>query len=186
MNRHYKTTKLKNPENGFTIVETLVAIAILMIAIAGPLVVANKSLTAALYAKDYAIGSFLAQEGIELIRNSKDNGIGAFTFSSLKDAWGTCHTSCRIDVSTNGFLACPPNNCTLYTVPTRNGYAYSTGESDQEKTIFSREFHVSKVTDQTTGQISTKEVKVTVRVWWNEGTVENEVVINSQMVENSL
>ena len=54
---------------GFTIIETLVAIAILMIAISGPLVVATKSLTAATRAKNQSVASFLAQEGMELIRN---------------------------------------------------------------------------------------------------------------------
>lgn len=183
MNRHLQTAaNLKNPKNGFTIVETLVAIAILMIAIAGPLVVANKSLTAALYAKDYAIGSFLAQEGVELIRNFKDNGTNGFSVANLRNA-AICDVStekCRIDISTPSIGNCLSGDCTLYTVPTRNGYAYSTGESNQEKTIFSRSFYAEKVTG------TDKEVKVTVRVWWNEGTVLNEVVINSQMVENSL
>jgi len=62
-----------NKNKGFTIVETLVAVAILMISIAGPLVVANQSLKAAQYAKNQSIATFLAQETIEYIKNIKNN-----------------------------------------------------------------------------------------------------------------
>ena len=43
--------------SGFTLIETLVAIAILMIAIAGPLTVAEKGLTATYYSRNQLIGS---------------------------------------------------------------------------------------------------------------------------------
>jgi len=63
----------RNTKNaGFTLVETLVAIAILMIAIAGPLTVAEKGLSAAIYARDKLIGSYLAQDGMEAIKNIVD------------------------------------------------------------------------------------------------------------------
>ncbi len=59
----------------FTLVETLMAVAVLMIAIAGPLVVANDGLVAALYAKDQSVATLLAQEGMEMVRNVKDQAI---------------------------------------------------------------------------------------------------------------
>ena len=60
---------------GFTIIETLVAISILMIAIAGPLTIANQAITSAITAKNQMIASNLAQETIEYINNIKDNNI---------------------------------------------------------------------------------------------------------------
>jgi type II secretory pathway pseudopilin PulG len=59
----------------FTIVETLVAISVLMIAIAGPLVVASKGLTSAVYSKNQMTASYLAQESMEIIKNRRDNNM---------------------------------------------------------------------------------------------------------------
>jgi Tfp pilus assembly protein PilV len=61
--------KNKN-QKGFTIVETLVAVTILMISIAGPLTVANKGLLAAINAKDQMIASYLAQDAMEYVKNT--------------------------------------------------------------------------------------------------------------------
>lgn len=180
---HPKTNNdWRNRSGGFTIVETLVAIAVLMIAIAGPLVVATKSLTAALYAKDYAIASFLAQEGMELIRNFKDNELNGFTLQNLRNA--PCPTfplsslACGIDIRTTSIGQCPSNNCSLYinnNAP-NHGYVYGGGSP----TIFSRGFFVQK----TVG--TDYEVKVIVKVQWKEGKIDNEVVISNQMVDSKL
>src|ERR1035437_9310157 len=59
--------------SGFTLVETLVAIAILMIAIAGPLTVAEKGLSASIYARDQLMASYLAQDAMESIKNVVDS-----------------------------------------------------------------------------------------------------------------
>src|ERR1035437_8020416 len=78
--------------SGFTLVETLVAIAILMIAIAGPLTVAEKGLSAAIYARDKLIGSYLAQDGMEAIKNIVDTNqiyIGRTANSDVSDQWIT-------------------------------------------------------------------------------------------------
>jgi prepilin-type N-terminal cleavage/methylation domain-containing protein len=83
----------RNTKNaGFTLVETLVAIAILMIAIAGPLTVAEKGLSAAIYARDKLIGSYLAQDGMEAIKNIVDTNeiyIGSTANSDVSDHWIT-------------------------------------------------------------------------------------------------
>ena len=65
-----KNTKIK--KTGFTLVEALVAISILMIAVASPMLLAQKSLSSATLSKDQMIASFLAQDAIETIRNIRD------------------------------------------------------------------------------------------------------------------
>ncbi|MGB8815632.1 MAG: hypothetical protein WCC74_00095 [Minisyncoccia bacterium] len=63
---------------GFTLVEALVAISILMMAVTGPMVVAQKGLVSAISSKDQMIAAFLAQDAIEYIKNVRDiNGVQA-------------------------------------------------------------------------------------------------------------
>jgi len=59
-------------QKGFTIIETLVAVTVLMIAIAGPLTTAMKAYTAALEARNQTIAMYLAQEKLEEISYNKD------------------------------------------------------------------------------------------------------------------
>ncbi|MCX6715954.1 MAG: prepilin-type N-terminal cleavage/methylation domain-containing protein, partial [Candidatus Taylorbacteria bacterium] len=74
MNKHIPKNKYAE-KRGFTIVETLVAITILMIAIAGPLVVASKSLFSSNLSKNQMVASYLAQESMEVVKNIRDNNL---------------------------------------------------------------------------------------------------------------
>ena len=62
--------EIKN--KGFTLVEALVAISILMIAIASPMMLTQKSLSSATLSKDQMVATFLAQDTIEAVRNIRD------------------------------------------------------------------------------------------------------------------
>jgi type II secretory pathway pseudopilin PulG len=58
---------------GFTLIETFVAITILMITVLGPMTLLSKALQESRYIKDEITATFLAQEGTEIIiygRNS--------------------------------------------------------------------------------------------------------------------
>src|SRR4051812_29896076 len=62
----------KGVQKGFTLVEAMVAISILSLAVTGPLVIAQKGIGSAIYARDQVTASYLAQEGVEYVRNVRD------------------------------------------------------------------------------------------------------------------
>ena len=62
-----------NPLRGFTLVESMVAISILSLAVTGPLLIAQKGVGSAIYARDQITAFYLAQEAVEYIRNVRDS-----------------------------------------------------------------------------------------------------------------
>ena len=100
-----KTYHLK-PNLGFTLIETLVAISILMVAVASPLTIAQKGLASAIYAKDQIIASYLAQDAIEYIINASDKNVadGNGWLLGISDNCGTaCVVNTRLD---SGIVSC--------------------------------------------------------------------------------
>lgn len=67
----------KKRTDGFTLIETMVAISLLMVALMAPMSLASQSLTAAYYARDQITAFYLAQEGIEIVRSVRDANIMA-------------------------------------------------------------------------------------------------------------
>ena len=67
---------------GFTMIETVVAFAVLTAAILGPLALVTYSLAQAKSARNKLIAVNLAQEGLELVRAIRDNNIICDTISS--------------------------------------------------------------------------------------------------------
>lgn len=62
-----------NSSQGFTLIETLVAVSIITLSISGPLFTANRAIVAAENARNQLTASYLAQEGIEYVRLMRDN-----------------------------------------------------------------------------------------------------------------
>ncbi len=58
---------------GFTLIEAMVAIAIVALAIVGPMYTANSAIVAAELSNDQITASYLAQEGIEYVRTMRDD-----------------------------------------------------------------------------------------------------------------
>ncbi len=153
---------LKQNNKGFTIVETLVAIAILMIAIAGPLTIAQKGLMASIYARDQSVATFLAQDAMEFVKNYRDNNIreGRDWLEGLDD----CLTLNYCSVDTTVGTITNPASLPLYR--TSNGFR----TAGTAKSQFSRKFSVEQLQDGI-------EARVTVIVSWTTGTIQNVVTI---------
>lgn len=79
INKFKKSKKMHGA--GFTLIETLVAISILLIAIVGPISLIGDALHRSYYAKDEMIAINLAQEGVEAVRRVRDsNMLGAVSW----------------------------------------------------------------------------------------------------------
>lgn len=62
----------KNKKGGFSLIETLVALTVLLVAVVGPISLIGDSLHKIYYAKDEIVAINFAQEGIELVRRVRD------------------------------------------------------------------------------------------------------------------
>jgi prepilin-type N-terminal cleavage/methylation domain-containing protein len=78
---------------GFTLIETMVAITILTVAVAGTFSVANSSINASSIARDQLTASYFAQEGIEMVRQARDNTYLATKSFSLPDTSGSLYST---------------------------------------------------------------------------------------------
>ncbi|MEN9524001.1 MAG: hypothetical protein RL536_70 [Candidatus Parcubacteria bacterium] len=184
---------------GFTIVETLIAITVLMIAVAGPLVVASKGLTSALISKDQMIASYLAQETMETLKNIRDNtlqdtisqyGSNPVAFAAhWLDGTGY-QAGSRCDVSNQGcdingvdvelvtVPSCIPANCGIpLFYNDSNGYTHSS-TGGARPTVFSRHFYF----DNAVTNNNKPEITAHVVVDWQEGRVPYQIELTSQMV----
>ena len=67
-----KLNKIESGRDGFTMVETLVAISILTIAVIGPLGIISQALHTSYYTRNQMTAYYLAQEAIEYVKNERD------------------------------------------------------------------------------------------------------------------
>jgi prepilin-type N-terminal cleavage/methylation domain-containing protein len=145
----------KSYNQGFTIIETLVAITILLISIAGPLTIAQKSLTAATLAKDQVIASYLAQDLMEYIKNTRDNNP---IFSGAPSSFAT-----QFCVSIT--------NCTSLRLNTLSDGSYTTNAGTP--TRFSR-FATINLTNP-------NEATIRVTVTWQSGPIQGSATIDNTL-----
>ena len=150
---------------GFTLVESMVAISILSLAVTGPLVIAQKGIGSAIYARDQITASYLAQEGVEYVRNVRDtNRIkGLSWLSGLSNCIGSsCAIDARFSSSTTlgAITACPEGVCPPLSIETANSlYGYGSG-AGWKATPFTRIITLDN-------SVSSKEVMVSVTVEWS-------------------
>lgn len=118
-NMHRLLRKAMQRARGFTLIETLVAVLLLTAAIAGPLTLASKGLSAALIARDQMIAFYLAQDAVEYVRYMRDSNrlAGSPWLTGLSPAC-TGANGCVIDTLANTAAGtatacsstCPPIN----------------------------------------------------------------------------
>jgi prepilin-type N-terminal cleavage/methylation domain-containing protein len=168
---------------GFTLVETLVAIAIFSTSLLGLLSILASSISDTTYAKQKMTADYLAQEGIETIRNMRDtfalydttsgqHGWDAFNAYLSTHSCTTLPNGCYFNID-NIFSIAPPQPMTKITllacsspacasnpilyVSTTGKYGYIGVNSG-----FSRQIKIT--------QINANETRVFSTVYWKQGS----------------
>lgn len=179
--------KIFKQKSGFTIIETLVAITILMISIAGPLTIAHKGLLAAIFTRDQVVASYLAQDIIEYLKNMRDNNILRGEADWLR-GFGTCTESspCKADTragdptgTTNNMVA----NCDKSSATSCGLYLSSTGygTTGSGTPIYTRYFYVIPKSGGAGAAGAGDEAQIVVVVNWKTGTMANQVLYESEI-----
>ena len=160
---YQKNRPMRLLTGGFSLVETLVAVTLLLIAVAGVMNMAQGGLQLAVAARDQMVATYLAQEATEYIRNIRDSNHLA------EDAWdkgfSDCSNACRLDVtlpaSAGGITGCPGGVCPFLRYDEENARYYYDPNKPQSR--FHRKVVISPVRNDSDG---TAEYIVEVIVSW--------------------
>ncbi len=150
---------------GFTIIELSVAIFILSVGIIGVYNAFSSLVVFTSSSSDRFVASYLAQEGIEIIRNIRDNN-----WVLLKENWKSgladedidCSTGCQADYKTMGTAFSPlapyVSDGDYIKIDNDGFYSYSSGQP----TKFKRKITITPLAGQD------YVMKASVEVFWDE------------------
>ncbi len=150
MSNHFKHKRMTR-NLGFTLVESLVAISILLVSVAAPLTLVIRSLQLSNYATTRMIAGFLAQDAFEYIRNIKDtNALATPANAWLTNIDAECFTieGCAVDTtkviaSASSFLPCAAGTCpSLKRSISTYAYNLDPANSVNLATIFTRKVQI--------------------------------------------
>lgn len=177
----------RTKQQGFTLVETLVSITILLIIVTGPMTISMSTARSTSFASEQVVAFFLAQEGAEIAQKARDELLLQGFAGTEPDPWGefsddgvgadyeTCYktTGCGLMLNTNadGSVYTPlwdcsaGNKCKLYEDTAANKRARYTYDSagGKPETSYTRVITFTKLSDW--------DVKVVSTVTWRTGTL---------------
>ncbi len=171
---------------GFTLIETLVAVLLLTTALAGPLTIASKGITASIVAKDQIVAFYLAQDAIEYVRFKRDSNrlAGNSWLTGLNNcisAGGT--VACILDSTENSPSA--PSSCASITTctvlrydTTNNRFTYSVTGSVISPIALRRAVIITTPVNGNADEIS-----VTVNVTWSDqASITRSIVVRENLL----
>ena len=190
-NQHHNT---RAAESGFSLVETLVAITILLIVITGPMTISTSSARSTSFASEQVVAFFLAQEGLELVQKARDDEFIKMFAGGVSDPWGEvmddatgatyyqCFTTTgcglELDPSIDDVLDSPVNcssgnRCRLYYKASADRSKYTYISTGAEETPYTRVI--------TMELISADVARVESKVFWRSGNQRSaqEVIVET-------
>ena len=165
---HYQEKK-SSARSGFTLIETLVAITILLLAIGGPLSIASRGIFASNIARDQITAFYLAQEGVEYIRNVRDeNNLHASPWlSGLSNC--TSPNVCSIDAKNKTIGACS-GQCPVLLLDNDHFYNFVSGTP----TSFHRSIQLTQLNDH--------EIAISVTIAWQTGAIPRSFTVRENIL----
>lgn len=138
---------IKNKSTGFTLVETLVAISILLMAVVAPLVLISGNIAVISGAKDKITALYLAEDAVDFVKYRLETNLNAqnqnggptpdwlWNSTTLGDIDCNYTTRCIVDSFNDTITTCTPDtneNCPVFLQidPTSGVYGYQSGWTD--------------------------------------------------------
>lgn len=176
--------KHKNTNGGFSLLESMVAITILLVAVVGPLSTIGNSLSQIYIARDQMVAINLAQEGIEAVRQIRDSNMikGWNLGDTTTNPWNATIDSTdkfyTIDVSSDPLLRdCSPCSTSSASVPflkqdSEGRYGGATGIDSRFRRVLKAE----------SVDGSPNEIKITSTVFWKtSGGTEKRIDVTESL-----
>jgi len=179
---------------GFSLVEVLVAIAILLLALVGPMTIAAKGIQSASYVREQTTALYLAQEGIEAFTAMRnDSAIAALGINDKTKTWdwvaeaalAPCFTTdkCNIDYQNNNPVTsitdCSSGDCALYFNINKSRARYFLNGPAAQLTPYTREIRIENISGE-------NGVSVKSTVSWNTrlfGSAEQSVTLTTTLMD---
>ncbi len=177
-----------NSKQGFTVLESIVAILVLSLAISGAFAAVRQGLHQSILSKDEVRAFYLAQEAVEIVRNKRDTNQLAFLNDGTtnwlsgitSDASDNCYFGkiCSIDASSYNFVSLGSTYCGNSWDSCQNlrqnqtDFRYG-NDTSWANTNFKREIMFESV--------SGSEVAMIVRITWTKGLLTKEFKIKTHL-----
>ena len=182
--------KIHHLQSGFSLVEVLVAITILLIVVTGPMTIMSRANNSTAFATEQATAFFLAQEGLELAQKGRDdlllrywerqiNGAGGITnpMTRFELAYPACFTPTGCGLTINNaapalvtYQACSGLNCLLYisiSATVRSMYVHTAAGNTASP--YTRTITMQRINNASSGRV--QEFQVTSTVTWRTGSL---------------
>lgn len=150
-------------QKGFTLIEAMIAISLILIGLGGVFTLINRSLGFHNLATHYLIASHLAQEGVEIVRNLRDNNWLAGR------AWNAGFNNGFYQVDYLSESLTPYNDQYLLFDEGKKVFNYQQGRV----TPYKRKIEIN--------QISSEELKVVVTVFWQVKGASFDLVVEDHL-----
>lgn len=194
--RNQKSKKISS-ERGFTLTETIVALAIIIAAAVGPVYLVTRGLLNFSSAKNKLTAANLAQEGIELVRAVRDNNIicdqqngpPSWDWNRDPDGGNLTNTTREPDVSQTVVISCGASSITTPRLPIyigqslrRNSATGIYGYVGDIVTSFTRKVDIRvPAQNPDAGIPSSEQMDIVSTVEWKEGVTAKSVILRERL-----